>query len=54
LSLRVGDPGANALDEGRTRRFDGHARQYGAGRVFDDAGDGALPERHAWSEEYPR
>src|SRR5207244_502321 len=29
------------LDKRRTRRFDGHARQNGAGRVLDDAGDGA-------------
>ena len=41
----VGDGRPNFLDQRRARRFDGHARQHGAGRVLDDAGDGRLGVR---------
>ena len=38
----VGDGRARLLDQGRAAGLDGDARQHAAGRVFDDAGDGAL------------
>ena len=41
LAVAVGDGRPRALDERRARRFDRHARQHGAGRVADDAGNAA-------------
>jgi hypothetical protein len=35
--LIVGDDGANFLDEGRARGFNGHSRQHPAGPVAYDA-----------------
>ena len=44
LAGAVGDGGTDFFDQRVARRFDGHARQHGAGRVLDDAGDGGLGE----------
>ena len=42
LAGAVGDGRADLFDQHGTGGFDGHARQHGAGRVLDDAGDGCL------------
>ena len=37
LAAIVGDARPGLLDQRRTRDFDGHTRQHGAGRVTDDS-----------------
>ena len=44
LSAAIADRRAHLLDQRVAGRFDGHARQHGARRVLDDAGDGGLGE----------
>ena len=45
LARGVGDDRSRSFDEDVARRLHGHTRQDGAGRVLDDAGDGALRAR---------
>src|SRR5262249_46347904 len=43
--VAVGLDAAYSFDEDRARRFDGDARENGAGRVLDETGNGALCAR---------
>ena len=53
LTRAVGDGRANFLDQGRTRRFNGHAGDHGAAAVLHDAGNGAvaLSRRHRRTDD---
>ena len=51
LARVVADNGADLLDQDGASGFDRHARQHGAGRVFDDPGDGGLRERRRREEQ---
>ena len=46
LTGAVGGDGTDLFDERRTRGLDGDAGQYGPGRVFHEAGNRRLRERH--------
>ena len=54
LAGAVGDGRTRFLDERRARRFHGHARQHGAGRVLHDAGDRGLGKRRGRDEHEQR
>ena len=51
LARVVGDDRANLFNQDRAGRFDSHARQHRAGRVFHDTGNGGLRERGRREEQ---